>query len=280
MNPLTAKWRFKFRHFNNWLWALGLFASLAYIFNAFLPGLWVWGADALAIVVISFLFFKVWYYRAILIECDLCHKKIGTNIPWICGFKQCRNDNVDEYPFVHRCEHCGAEPKAYMCHHCDTEHLIFLTPDQFKNNYARCTRPSRVRDDLDIADLEKNRRKAVLEVDIAQYDKTLGRFTKPDPYEEDKRRRANEEADMDHQMLMIKRRATNAQAEANARALEEANLPERERAQRKYKRREERFEIADEGRALVEKRWPKDSIGYRRGMAIWTQYEEDGSISM
>jgi hypothetical protein len=78
----------------------------------------------------------------------------------------------------------------------------------------------------------------------------------------------------------MKRRAVNAQTEANVRALEEANLPEQEKADRYYKRKMERFEIADAGRALVEKRFPKDSIQYERGMAVWKQYEETGSIRM
>ena len=61
---------------------------------------------------------------------------IETNTPWICGFKQCRNERVDDFPFIYRCQHCGAEPKAYQCHHCGE--LIFFTTDQQKINYAKC----------------------------------------------------------------------------------------------------------------------------------------------
>jgi hypothetical protein len=129
--------------------------------------------------------------------------------------------------------------------------------------------------------LEQDLRKAGLELNIEGVDKEMERLTRkqePAPYEEDKRKRANEEADMDHQMLMIKRRAIKARAEADTKALEEANLPETERAKRKYDRKVERFKIAAEGRALAKKSYPEDSIDYKRDMAIWKEYEEEGSI--
>jgi hypothetical protein len=237
--------------------------------------------DYAAIAICWYLVFHVWDKNPIWICCPHCDKLIASNTPWICGFKQCRNENVDEYPFVHTCEHCRAEPKAYECHHCGK--LIFLTSDELKQNYARCTRPFKERSDLDIPGLQQDLQKAGLELSIAKVDKemaVISREPKPDPYEEDKKRRANEEAELDHKLLMMKRRAVNAQAEANARALEEANLPEREKAEKNYKRNMEKFDIADEGRALVEKRFPKDSLEYRRGMAVWKEYEENGTIRM
>ena len=59
-----------------------------------------------------------------------------TNTPWVCGFCKAANNNVDDFPFIHRCQHCSAEPKAYKCHHCGE--LIFLTDDQLKANHAFC----------------------------------------------------------------------------------------------------------------------------------------------
>ena len=238
-----------------------------------------WLATIISMGIMMFVFFAVFNKQAIGFNCDKCGAYIESNNPWICGFKQCRNDNADAYPFVHRCEHCGAEPKAYQCHHCGK--LIFLTEDELKSNYARCTRSFKERSDLDIPSLEQDLRKAGLELNIEGVDKEMERLTRkqePAPYEEDKRKRANEEADMDHQMLMIKRRAIKARAEADTKALEEANLPETERAKRKYDRKVERFKIAAEGRALAKKSYPEDSIDYKRDMAIWKEYEEEGSI--
>lgn len=85
---------------------------------------------------------RIWFVffvldtRAIKILCNHCHKPIITNTPWVCGFCQENNNHTDNFPFIHRCEHCGAEPKAYKCHHCGE--LIFLTDDQLKANFASC----------------------------------------------------------------------------------------------------------------------------------------------
>ena len=95
-----------------------------------------WLAFTIALAVAFCLYFFVLDKRAIGIECPHCGKYIETNTPWICGYKQCRNENVDDFPFIYRCEHCGAEPKAYKCHHCDS--LIFFTKDHLRVNYAQC----------------------------------------------------------------------------------------------------------------------------------------------
>jgi hypothetical protein len=280
-NPLTARERFRLRHLHNWVEAILLFAVVAFLLVLTLPiGVASW-VDLAVIAVLYYFVFYIWDKEPISFKCNHCDKLIESNTPWICGFKQCRNENGDKYPFVHRCEHCGAEPKAYQCHHCGN--LIFFTKDELRVNFARCTRPFKERSDLDIPGLQDDLQKAGLELNIAQVDKQMARLVREpmtDPYEEDKRRRANEDAEMDHQLLMIKRRAVNAQAEANARALEEVNLPERDKAKRNYDRKVERFDIADEGRALVEKRFPKGSIQYERAMAVWQEYEERGSIRM
>lgn len=82
------------------------------------------------------LFFFVLDKRAIRIQCPSCQQIIDTNTPWICGNKGCRNDNVDEFPFIYRCQHCGYYPKAYECHHCKS--LLFFTDDQQRTGYATC----------------------------------------------------------------------------------------------------------------------------------------------
>ena len=77
-------------------------------------------------------------HRAIRIKCPYgrCQEIIETNTPWICGNKGCKNENVDEFPFIYKCEHCGYYPKAYKCHHCGE--LIYFTDDEQKTGYAEC----------------------------------------------------------------------------------------------------------------------------------------------
>ena len=82
------------------------------------------------------LFFFVLDKRAVKILCDHCQKTIMTNTPWVCGFCKAANNNVDDFPFIHRCQHCSAEPKAYKCHHCGE--LIYFSADQLKANHAFC----------------------------------------------------------------------------------------------------------------------------------------------
>jgi hypothetical protein len=76
-----------------------------------------------------------------------CGKYVDTNTPWICGSKGCRNDNIDDFPFIYKCEHCGDYPKAYQCHHCGK--LIYFTKDEQKDGYAECAndalKPRRVK---------------------------------------------------------------------------------------------------------------------------------------
>ncbi len=90
--------------------------------------------------------FGFYYYlesRLLVITCPHCGGDINTNTPWECGFKKCRNENVDQFPFVHECGNpeCRYIPKAYICHHekdgkpCGKP--IFLTTDQQALHAAR-----------------------------------------------------------------------------------------------------------------------------------------------
>src|SRR5579859_1036174 len=76
--------------------------------------------------------------RAIYINCQHCGKIIETNTPWICGSKGCRNENVDDFPLIYRCEHCGYYPKAYVCHHTGCSKPIYLSKDEQGSGFARC----------------------------------------------------------------------------------------------------------------------------------------------
>jgi hypothetical protein len=116
------------------------FAFLSVLF--FSPNFWIaWVADAVAIAVLFYLYRAFWDKRAIWIRCPHCEKKIATNTPWMCGACSVKNEHVDDFPFVNRCESCGVEPKAYQCHHKECEKLIFLTKDELVKNYAYCINP-------------------------------------------------------------------------------------------------------------------------------------------
>jgi hypothetical protein len=114
------------------LFGLGYFVSLYFLD----PTL----AAMICIGVAFCVFFFLLDKRAIAIRCPACDKYISTNTPWICGNKGCRNDQTDEFPFIHRCQHCGDSPKAYECHHC--RDLIFFTDDQQEAGHAVCANDS------------------------------------------------------------------------------------------------------------------------------------------
>lgn len=131
MSPQTAKLRFKFRTFTNWLIVIGIFSFVAAVFDN-------WAIDFLAIAALFYLFFFVLDKRPIGMDCDHCGKHIASNTPWVCGFCKEPNRNANKNPFVDRCGHCETEPKAYKCHHPDCQKLNFLTDDRLETGYAYC----------------------------------------------------------------------------------------------------------------------------------------------
>ena len=112
---------------------VGIFAVGALLVS---PFEWAWFADLVLIGVLYYVFFYVLQNRAVGIDCPHCHKYIATNTPWRCGFCHASNRRVNEFPFVHQCEHCQAEPKAYQCHHC--KELIYLGDDRLDHSFATC----------------------------------------------------------------------------------------------------------------------------------------------
>jgi hypothetical protein len=143
-DALSARTRFRLRTLVNCLFVLGIFVPAAIVF-ARIPfgGLF----QILTGATLFFLFFFVWEDRAIWMACDTCKKPIATNTPWECGYCHKENTETSAFPFVHRCKHCQAEPKAYKCHH--GGHLIFLTEDKMEDHYAQCLGSSKKDDVLD-----------------------------------------------------------------------------------------------------------------------------------
>lgn len=139
-DPLTSRQRFKSRAIENFAALSGIFivlvAVLSLFCSIFAPMFFAYlGADALALGTVYYLY-VLWEKRTIRIRCEGCRKIILTNTPWVCGFCNQPNRNANDYPFVHKCAHCGDEPKTYKCHHCNE--LVFLAEDQDKLNYAFC----------------------------------------------------------------------------------------------------------------------------------------------
>lgn len=139
MNALHGRMQFRLRTAINIAVVVAVFIPLALVLALF-PFAWI--GDAILIVILYLVFAYVLEQRVIGIECPHCGKHIETNTPWICGFCQKTNDEGSEFPFVHRCKHCGAEPKAYQCHHRECRKLIFLSKDELETNYARCVNAS------------------------------------------------------------------------------------------------------------------------------------------
>lgn len=128
---LGARKAYTLRPYKHFGWGavafIPIFTGLIFILNPLVAGLIAGG-----------LAFGLYFFlesRLMVIECPNCQQDINVNTPWECGFKGCRNENVDEFPFVHECEHCHYPPKAYVCHHCGSH--IFLTSDRQKIHAAK-----------------------------------------------------------------------------------------------------------------------------------------------
>jgi hypothetical protein len=174
MNPQTAKLRFKFRTFNNWLIVVGIFVFVAAVFDTLI-------ADAIAIAVLFYLYFFILDKRTIGMDCNHCGKHIASNTPWVCDFCKEPNKNANEHPFVDKCTHCGNEPKTYKCHHDGCRKLIFLTDDKLETNYAYCINaPSEIPEPpkpdertVKVKTYQENKQDKEHELDVAKLDEQL-----------------------------------------------------------------------------------------------------------
>jgi hypothetical protein len=167
--PLNARLWFRLRETINWTTTFVFFVLLFYplilVTSAFVAGL-------ISITAAFVLFFYVLDKWAIRIPCSnsSCGEFIETNnTPWICGNKGCRNDNLENFPFIYRCAECGYYPKSYKCHHCGE--LIHFTHDKQKTDFAICAiTPSR-------SELVKKHRENIVEkheeIEIKELDLTV-----------------------------------------------------------------------------------------------------------
>jgi len=162
------------RTFENACWVAIIFI-LSAVFLSYVP------EGPLALIPIGaalyWLFFYVWSKRVIGLNCPHCGKYIAGNTPWVCGFCGSKNQNTDEFPFLHRCEGCGAEPKGYRCHHTGCGKPIFLGDDLLEDNLAVCaTRGLEVKVKLASAQRLEQRQEKEHELTIAELDEKLDAF--------------------------------------------------------------------------------------------------------
>ena len=143
------------RLFENMLVIAGMFLVFVFVFsficaqvfsNPMVPMLCIDIAALLA----AYYFYKVWERRAIRLACRECERVISSNSAWVCSVCKKANVHANEFPFVHKCEHCGAEPKAYRCHHKDCGKMIFLTDDHDSTDFAY-----RVNSEAPVSDSDK-----------------------------------------------------------------------------------------------------------------------------
>jgi hypothetical protein len=174
--PLEARRVFRTRPLKNL--AIGALAFGA-IFSLVFLSLNVLVVGLVALVAAAVVYFYL-DSRVIFIECPECRKTVDTSTPWLCGFKECRNENTDEFPFIHECGICHSVPKAYQCHHCGE--LIFLSTDEQKIHAAKCLvapKPVRVKTVTVVIDPTKQiATKQSLELQEAKHKHALALFEK------------------------------------------------------------------------------------------------------
>jgi len=132
---------FRHREALNWVFCGVVFAVVSLVVAVTMSGWWAVGVAIFSGSVVAYINVSVLSSRVIKIECTKCHKILRTNTPWVCGLNKCINYNADEFPFVHKCGKCGAEPTGYRCHYPGCPEVILLTDDESQINVAFCLTP-------------------------------------------------------------------------------------------------------------------------------------------
>src|SRR5581483_1098831 len=95
--PKRARLYFRLREPVNWLFTAAIFTGVLIVLMCFIdPFL----AGVFSIALAFCLFFFVFDKPTFGMECPHCKKYVEANGAWKCGSKGCRNDNVDDYPFI------------------------------------------------------------------------------------------------------------------------------------------------------------------------------------
>jgi hypothetical protein len=183
-NPQTSRQRFVSRRYRDIIWIVVLFILAVTLVSSIsiklYPGSWMplLIADAVALAA-AYYFYILSETRAIRLRCPGCEQIIFSNTPWTCGVCGEANKNSNDFPFVHRCEKCKSEAKAYRCHLC--HEVIHLSEDSDSDNCAsifvrpeadpHIARVKRLREQKEVKDLR--RETAVVEEDLLKVQKRL-----------------------------------------------------------------------------------------------------------
>lgn len=135
VDPMTGRMWFKLRTLVNYGVSICFCVFLVAALSLIVP---YSVADLITITLATYIYFSFLEKRAIKIRCEHCGRPVLSNTPWVCGFCGKTNQEVDDFPFIYQCKHCGAAPKAYKCHYADCGELIFLTEDRLEKSYAFC----------------------------------------------------------------------------------------------------------------------------------------------
>lgn len=189
-DPKKGKWlrlMFKLRTPINFFWSVILFALLAVAISQLIPLL---VAYVISAAIVFYIFKTFLNNRPLRITCDHCGKIILSNTPWVCGFKGCKNEQPNYFPFLYECEHCHAQPKAYRCHHKKCGKLIFLTEDHLTSNYAFCLNsPDEITEEnrsKTVKQREQQRQDTIHEIEMLELDKKLVKTLESMPDDKDK----------------------------------------------------------------------------------------------
>jgi len=240
-NQYTARGWFKARKTINLAVVFIGFVVLLFILQNFIHPLI---ADLILIGIAYIVFFHVLAKRAIAITCPRCDAHIETNTPWTCGNFSCRQDNlqVDDYPFVYQCQHCGVEQKAYECPRCGD--AIYLSRDRIKNICATIIKPR---------------------------PKSEPPPPKTDPEAEKRRKQQQEKSDLEHDVEMARLKAKLKEEESKT-----AEPPPKKTA---YEDLEEYFknmmanETAErEWRAIIDEKFKNDPVARAKAHAVVDQW--------
>jgi hypothetical protein len=240
-NQFTARKWFQLRAVINLAIVFAGFVVVVFVLQIFIYPLI---ADVIAIAMAYIAFFHILNKRAIAITCPRCDAYIETNTPWTCGNFSCRRDNerVNDYPFVHQCQHCGVEQKAYECPSCGD--AIYLTKDRIKDICATIIKPRQ---------------------------KAEPPPPKVDPEGEKRRKQQQEKSDLEHDVEMARLKAKLKEEESK-----NAEPPPKKTA---YEDLEEYFknmmanETAErEWRAIIDEKFKNDPVARAKAHAVVDQW--------
>jgi hypothetical protein len=142
LHPLESRTQFKTRTLRTWAAILGAFVILLFLLlftcSLLLPGTVGKIVAFLIAATVACVLYALYNSRPVRLRCCSCQKIILGNTPWVCGACGGKHYDATEFSFLNRCQHCGAEPKAYRCHHKNCGQPIFFTVDESELNLAHC----------------------------------------------------------------------------------------------------------------------------------------------